>query len=193
MKASRSARKVGRPDHLHAHRFHARLRRCRSRRAPFHRGTVRQGVSARTRPTYYKSKKDAQDAHEAIRPTSMAYSPEIVEKYLAEDEMKLYRLIWNRFVASQMMPASVRPDHHRRLGAGQERRGVYLPRHRVGAQVRRLPQGLRGRQGPDRRGRRRAEAPSAAGDGGRDAAPARPCGRSSISPSRRRATTKPRW
>jgi len=53
----------------------------------------------------YKSKKDAQDAHEAIRPTSMAFSPEVVEKYLAEDEMKLYRLIWNRFVASQMMPA----------------------------------------------------------------------------------------
>ena len=53
----------------------------------------------------YKSKKDAQDAHEAIRPTEMAFSPEVVEKYLAEDEMKLYRLIWNRFVASQMMPA----------------------------------------------------------------------------------------
>ncbi len=56
-------------------------------------------------PNFYKSKKDAQDAHEAIRPTSMAYSPEVVEKYLAEDEMKLYRLIWNRFVACQMMPA----------------------------------------------------------------------------------------
>ena len=56
-------------------------------------------------PNVYKSKKDAQDAHEAIRPTSMAYSPEVVEKYLAEDEMKLYRLIWNRFVACQMMPA----------------------------------------------------------------------------------------
>jgi len=53
----------------------------------------------------YKSKKDAQDAHEAIRPTSMALAPEIVERHLAEDEMKLYRLIWNRFVASQMMPA----------------------------------------------------------------------------------------
>ena len=53
----------------------------------------------------YKSKKDAQDAHEAIRPTSLAYTPAEVEKYLAEDEMKLYRLIWNRFVASQMMPA----------------------------------------------------------------------------------------
>src|ERR1700689_779665 len=53
----------------------------------------------------YKSKKDAQDAHEAIRPTSMAFAPEVVDKYLAEDEMKLYRLIWNRFVACQMMPA----------------------------------------------------------------------------------------
>jgi DNA topoisomerase-1 len=53
----------------------------------------------------YKSKKEAQDAHEAIRPTSMAFTPEVVAKYLAEDEMKLYRLIWNRFVACQMMPA----------------------------------------------------------------------------------------
>ena len=56
-------------------------------------------------PNVYKSKNDAQDAHEAIRPTSMAFTPEVVERYLAEDEMKLYRLIWNRFVASQMVPA----------------------------------------------------------------------------------------
>jgi DNA topoisomerase-1 len=53
----------------------------------------------------YKSKKEAQDAHEAIRPTSMEYSPDDVAKYLAEDELKLYRLIWNRFVACQMAPA----------------------------------------------------------------------------------------
>src|SRR5262245_27392918 len=53
----------------------------------------------------YKSKKDAQDAHEAIRPTSMAFTPEVLEKYLDEDAMKVYRLIWNRFVASQMLPA----------------------------------------------------------------------------------------
>ena len=53
----------------------------------------------------YKTKKDAQDAHEAIRPTSMEYSPDDVAKYLAEDELKLYRLIWNRFIASQMTPA----------------------------------------------------------------------------------------
>jgi DNA topoisomerase I len=56
-------------------------------------------------PNIYRSKKDAQDAHEAIRPTSMAFSPDVVERFLAEDEMKLYRLIWNRFVACQMMPA----------------------------------------------------------------------------------------
>jgi DNA topoisomerase I len=53
----------------------------------------------------YKTKKDAQDAHEAVRPTSVLRTPESVEKNLAEDELKLYRLIWMRFVASQMMPA----------------------------------------------------------------------------------------
>jgi DNA topoisomerase I len=56
-------------------------------------------------PNIYKSRKEAQDAHEAIRPTSMAFAPDLVSKHLAEDEMKLYRLVWNRFVASQMMPA----------------------------------------------------------------------------------------
>ena len=56
-------------------------------------------------PNIYKSKKDAQDAHEAIRPTSALRTPESVAKFLAEDELKLYRLIWMRFVASQMTPA----------------------------------------------------------------------------------------
>ncbi|HUS06739.1 MAG TPA: type I DNA topoisomerase [Bryobacteraceae bacterium] len=53
----------------------------------------------------YKGKKDAQDAHEAIRPTSAMRSPEELEKVLQEDELKLYRLIWMRYIASQMMPA----------------------------------------------------------------------------------------
>ncbi len=53
----------------------------------------------------YRGRKDAQDAHEAIRPTSPARTPESVQKFLGEDELKLYRLIWMRFVASQMMPA----------------------------------------------------------------------------------------
>jgi DNA topoisomerase-1 len=56
-------------------------------------------------PNIYKTKKDAQDAHEAIRPTSVLLSPEAIEKHLAEDELKLYRLIWMRFLASQMTPA----------------------------------------------------------------------------------------
>ncbi len=56
-------------------------------------------------PNIYKTKKDAQDAHEAVRPTSVLRTPESLEKLLAEDELKLYRLIWMRFVASQMMPA----------------------------------------------------------------------------------------
>ncbi len=53
----------------------------------------------------YKTKKDAQDAHEAIRPTSAMRSPEDLAKYLAEDQLKVYRLIWMRFLASQMTPA----------------------------------------------------------------------------------------
>jgi DNA topoisomerase-1 len=68
--------------------------------------TERYGADYRpATPNFYKSKKDAQDAHEAIRPTSVLRTPESVEKYLAEDERKLYRLIWMRFVASQMTPA----------------------------------------------------------------------------------------
>ncbi|HKD06606.1 MAG TPA: type I DNA topoisomerase [Bryobacteraceae bacterium] len=53
----------------------------------------------------YKSKKDAQDAHEAIRPTSAMRTPDDVAPFLAEDQLKLYRLIWMRFIASQMNPA----------------------------------------------------------------------------------------
>lgn len=56
-------------------------------------------------PNIYKSKKDAQDAHEAIRPTAAMRTPEELQSLLAEDEWKLYRLIWMRFVASQMNPA----------------------------------------------------------------------------------------
>src|SRR5271154_687034 len=57
------------------------------------------------KPNYYKSKKDAQEAHEAVRPTDVARTPEDVRKYLKEDQFKLYQLIWQRFVASKMMPA----------------------------------------------------------------------------------------
>jgi len=53
----------------------------------------------------YKGRKAAQDAHEAIRPTSVARTPESIARYLTEEQLKLYRLIWQRFVASQMTPA----------------------------------------------------------------------------------------
>jgi DNA topoisomerase I len=56
-------------------------------------------------PNAYKSKKEAQEAHEAIRPTAVARHPDEIKKYLQEDEYKVYKLIWQRFVASQMMPA----------------------------------------------------------------------------------------
>ena len=55
---------------------------------------------------FYKSKqKGAQEAHEAIRPTSVMRHPDEIQKYLKEDEFKVYKLIWQRFVASQMNPA----------------------------------------------------------------------------------------
>jgi DNA topoisomerase-1 len=56
-------------------------------------------------PIYYKSKKTAQEAHEAIRPTSVERTPESLKDDLEPDLLKLYTLIWNRFVASQMNPA----------------------------------------------------------------------------------------
>ena len=57
------------------------------------------------KPTFYRSKKDAQDAHEAIRPTYLDRDPEGIRRFLSKDEYALYKLIWNRFVASQMRPA----------------------------------------------------------------------------------------
>jgi DNA topoisomerase-1 len=56
-------------------------------------------------PNAYKSKKDVQDAHEAIRPTSALRHPDSIRQYLKEDEYKVYKLIWQRFVASQITPA----------------------------------------------------------------------------------------
>ena len=56
-------------------------------------------------PKQYKTKKGAQDAHEAIRPTSMEFEPEKIKDSLKSDLYKLYRLIWNRFLASQMSNA----------------------------------------------------------------------------------------
>jgi DNA topoisomerase-1 len=57
------------------------------------------------KPVHYKSKKDAQDAHEAIRPTDITRTPDSMAPFLNKEELKLYRLIWQRSVASQMMAA----------------------------------------------------------------------------------------
>jgi DNA topoisomerase I len=57
------------------------------------------------KPNFYRSKKGAQDAHEAIRPTDVNRTPDSLASRLSPDELKLYRLIWQRFVASQMTPA----------------------------------------------------------------------------------------
>jgi|HubBroStandDraft_1064217.scaffolds.fasta_scaffold06375_4 DNA topoisomerase I len=57
------------------------------------------------KPNFYKSKKDAQEAHEAVRPTDVLRTPEDVRPFLEDDLFKLYQLIWQRFVASQMLPA----------------------------------------------------------------------------------------
>ena len=57
------------------------------------------------KPNFYKSPKSAQAAHEAIRPTDVSRTPESIKQYLSDKQMKLYDLIWRRFVASQMAPA----------------------------------------------------------------------------------------
>ncbi len=56
-------------------------------------------------PNTFKVKKSAQDAHEAIRPTSIAETPDSIKQYLSDDQFELYKLIWMRFIASQMNPA----------------------------------------------------------------------------------------
>lgn len=56
-------------------------------------------------PNLYKTQKAAQEAHEAIRPTSASRDPESIQQYLEPDVYRLYQLIWNRFIASQMVPA----------------------------------------------------------------------------------------
>jgi len=72
---------------------------------------VREYIKEHFAPEYlpkaakvHGSAQNAQDAHEAIRPTSVAYTPERVKEFLTKDQYRLYELIWRRFVASQMTP-----------------------------------------------------------------------------------------
>ena len=133
------------------------------------------------RPKQYRAGKDAQDAHEAIRPTSMAIDPAAVRPHLTKEQHYLYQLIWNRFVASQMQPATfddtsveVRAgDYLLRAKGSVPKVSGWLPRLREGAAARRRSgrvrrgrcrRGGRGRRG--RRGRRRSRDRPAAADGG---------------------------
>ncbi|MBI5599293.1 MAG: type I DNA topoisomerase [Deltaproteobacteria bacterium] len=59
------------------------------------------------KPNVYRGKKSAQEAHEAIRPTDLKYTPEYVKNHLTKDQWRLYELIWKRFMASQMSPAVI--------------------------------------------------------------------------------------
>ena len=75
-------------------------------------GNVRNYIKANYAPAYlpakarfFKNAQGAQDAHEAVRPTSMAYKPLEIKHHLTPDQFRLYQLIWNRFVACQMNPA----------------------------------------------------------------------------------------
>jgi DNA topoisomerase I len=67
---------------------------------------VRYGVETLPdRPPFYRARKSAQEAHEAIRPTLIAQGPDELARHLTRDQQALYRLIWGRFLASQMRPA----------------------------------------------------------------------------------------
>jgi DNA topoisomerase I len=57
------------------------------------------------KPPAYRAKKSAQEAHEAIRPSAVAREPKAIARFLRPDQLALYRLIWERFLASQMLPA----------------------------------------------------------------------------------------
>jgi DNA topoisomerase-1 len=59
------------------------------------------------KPRFFKNKNKAQDAHEAIRPTSVYHTPDQVKRYLSKDQLALYTMIWQRFVASQMAQALI--------------------------------------------------------------------------------------
>jgi DNA topoisomerase-1 len=69
-------------------------------------------------PRRYRTKKGAQDAHEAVRPTAVARTPEMVRSYLSGDELRLYELIWRRFVATQIK-AAVYENTNVDVGAGK--------------------------------------------------------------------------
>jgi len=85
-----------------------------------------------TRPREYRRKKGAQDAHEAIRPTNLAYTPERVKSRLSADQFKVYTLVYNRFLASQMASAVLSQRQVDIVSAGGEHAAKF---RRTGTQV----------------------------------------------------------
>jgi DNA topoisomerase I len=88
------------------------MRTDSTRVAPDAISTVRQYITQKIGHQYipgeaniYRSKKDAQDAHEAIRPTNPELHPDSIRRFLSDEQYRMYKLIWQRFVASQMVPA----------------------------------------------------------------------------------------
>jgi DNA topoisomerase-1 len=71
-------------------------------------------------PTYKTRTQSAQEAHEAVRPTSVLRQPKAIKKYLSRDQYRLYQLIWQRFVASQMNPAIYKTLSVEVIGKGEE-------------------------------------------------------------------------
>ena len=76
-------------------------------------------------PNVYKTQKAAQEAHEAIRPTSAGRDPETIRPYLEHDQYQLYKLIWKRFIASQMVPAILDVTRVDSMPAGTPDRYVF--------------------------------------------------------------------
>src|SRR5258706_2373635 len=109
-------------------------------------------------PTVYGKRVGDQNAHEAIRPTSVLRTPESVRKFLSDEQAKVYQLVWSRAVASQMNPARFKatsvdvavgrlglkatgsvlvfPGHMRAYGETDEERSSRLPQLVVGQQLR---------------------------------------------------------
>ena len=92
-------------DHLHANRFAAGFAGRDCRGAGVDRNSQLGPKYLPAAAIQYKGKKDAQDAHEAIRPTDVNRTPDSIAKYLSDEQLKLYKLIWQRMVASQMTAA----------------------------------------------------------------------------------------
>ena len=79
------------------------------------RGVIENRFGAKYLPkepkVYTKKSKGAQEAHEAIRPVNIEFTPEIAKDFLSADELKLYTLIYNRFIASQMADAKIQTQN----------------------------------------------------------------------------------